>query len=59
MEKGLEVVVGTYPSEPNPALKTDSKSSSYDCRALAYFADQLSLLLETVPEKEQPKTLLM
>ena len=56
-EKVLEEV-GRYLSELIQALKIVSILSS-GCRALSYFADQLSLMLETVPKKEQAKILLM
>ena len=51
-------VVGRYLSEPIHTSKIISTSSS-GCRALSYFTDQLSFLLETVPKKEQAKMLLM
>ena len=51
------MVVGTYPSEPIPALKIVSTSTS-GFRAFSYFSDQLSFLLEAVPQKEQAKMLI-
>ena len=56
-EKVLEEV-GRYLSELIQASKIVSTLSS-GYRALSYFADQLSLMLETVPKKEQAKILLM